>query len=112
MVAALAAFAAASVGYDVPEMFRKRLEKSTRPSTNPIGGMMMSFTNDVTIRPNAAPMMMPTAISSTFPRMANSLNSFSMTDFLLHRDSSKLGPIPEYRWRASLANNKRLWQEP
>src|SRR5271169_5714301 len=39
---------------------------------------MTSSTNDATIFPKAAPMMMPTARSSTFPRMANSLNSFSM----------------------------------
>jgi len=44
----------------------------------PIGGMMRSFTSESTILPKAAPMMMPTAMSTTLPRTANSLNSFSM----------------------------------
>src|SRR5215813_10597328 len=41
-------------------------------------GMMMSFTSEVTIAPNAAPMMTPTARSTTLPFIANSRNSFSM----------------------------------
>ena len=40
-----------------------------------MGGMMTSFTSEPTIVPNAAPMMMPTAMSITLPRMMNSLNS-------------------------------------
>ena len=40
---------------------------------------MTSFTSEVTMAPNAAPMIRPTAMSTTFPRMANSLNSFNMT---------------------------------
>src|SRR5277367_6688329 len=55
-----------------------RLEKSTRPSSLPSGGINTSSTKDATIFPKAAPIMIPTAMSSTFPRMANSLNSFSM----------------------------------
>ena len=39
---------------------------------------MMSSTSDETIAPNAAPMMMPIARSTTLPFSANSLNSFSM----------------------------------
>ena len=78
MVAAPAAFAAASVGCDCPDRSMNRLEKSTLPSSNPIGGINTSLTSEVMIFPNAAPMMMPTAMSSTFPRMANSLNSFNM----------------------------------
>ncbi|OIQ69633.1 hypothetical protein GALL_487640 [mine drainage metagenome] len=35
----------------------------------------MSFTNEVTMPPNAAPMTTPTARSTTLPRIANSLNS-------------------------------------
>ena len=35
----------------------------------------MLLTNEVTILPNAAPMMTPTARSITFPLKANSLNS-------------------------------------
>ena len=41
----------------------------------PITGMMMSFTSDVTMAPNATPMMTPTARSTTFPRIMNFLNS-------------------------------------
>src|SRR5262249_12827712 len=52
--------------------------KSTRPRTRPIGGMRISFTSDVTIFPNAAPITIPTARSRTFPRTANSLNSLNM----------------------------------
>jgi len=36
------------------------------------------LTIEVMIFPNADPMMMPTAMSSTFPFSANSLNSFNM----------------------------------
>src|SRR4249920_3345761 len=46
-------------------------------------GMMMSPTSEVTIAPKAAPMMTPTARSTTLPFMANSRNSFSMLDTLL-----------------------------
>src|SRR4030095_8150846 len=41
-------------------------------------GMMMSPTSDVTIAPKAAPMITPTARSTTLPFIANSRNSFSM----------------------------------
>src|SRR5512135_2362542 len=58
----------------------KRFEKSTFPKTSPIGGIRTSDTNVPMIVPKAAPMMMPTAMSMTLPRMANSLNSFSMSD--------------------------------
>src|SRR5712691_12794215 len=56
----------------------KRFEKSTLPRISPMGGMMTSATRDCTMEPKAAPMMMPTAMSTTFPRMANSLNSLSI----------------------------------
>jgi hypothetical protein len=49
-----------------------------RPSAKPIGGMMMSSTSEAIILPKAAPITMPTAMSSTLPRIANSLNSFSI----------------------------------
>jgi hypothetical protein len=39
--------------------------------------MMTSFTSEVTILPNAAPMMIPTAMSTTLPFMAKSRNSRS-----------------------------------
>jgi hypothetical protein len=41
-----------------------------------MGGMITSATSELTIFPNAPPMMTPTARSTTFPRMANVLNSF------------------------------------
>src|SRR5438046_487424 len=44
--------------------------------------MSTSSTSEDTIFPNAAPIITPTAKSTTFPRMANCLNSFS-TDILL-----------------------------
>src|SRR4051812_138695 len=41
-------------------------------------GMMISPTSEVTIAPKAAPMMTPTARSTTLPFIANSRNSFSI----------------------------------
>jgi hypothetical protein len=41
----------------------------------PKGGMTTSPTKDETILPNAAPMIIPTAISTTFPLTAKALNS-------------------------------------
>src|SRR5262249_24665958 len=55
-------------------------------------GMMMSPTSDVTIAPNAAPMMTPTARSTTLPFMANSRNSFSMAAILLAVERRKTRP--------------------
>ena len=40
-----------------------------------MGGMITSSTSDLTIVPNAGPMMMPTAMSTMLPLTANSLNS-------------------------------------
>src|SRR5580700_5394412 len=40
-------------------------------------GMMTSPTSEVTMAPKAAPMMTPTARSTTLPFIANSRNSFS-----------------------------------
>ena len=45
------------------------------PVMSTMKGWTMSLTNDVTIAVNAAPMMMPTAMSITLPRLMNSLNS-------------------------------------
>src|SRR5215475_248543 len=44
----------------------------------PMIGMMTSPTSEVTMAPNAAPMMTPTARSTTLPFMANSRNSLSI----------------------------------
>src|SRR5713101_6629525 len=41
-------------------------------------GMMMSPTSEVTMAPKAAPMMTPTARSTTLPFIANSRNSLSI----------------------------------
>src|ERR1700731_2219447 len=41
-------------------------------------GMMRSPTSELTIAPNAAPMITPTARSTTLPRIANFLNSSSI----------------------------------
>src|SRR3981189_28319 len=41
-------------------------------------GMMMSPTSEGTMPPNAAPMMTPTARSTTLPFIANSRNSLSI----------------------------------
>src|SRR5207247_4351319 len=55
--------------------------------------MSTSSTSEDTIFPNAAPIITPTAKSTTFPRMAKSLNSFS-TDVLLY-SSMKSYDTPE-----------------
>src|ERR1700744_4750257 len=44
----------------------------------PISGMMTSPTSDDTMAPKAAPMITPTARSTTLPFMAKSRNSFSI----------------------------------
>ena len=54
---------------------KNRLEKSTRPSTRPSGGISTPSTSVVTILPNAAPMITPTARSMTLPRAMKSRNS-------------------------------------
>ena len=77
----------------------KMLEKSTPPVTTPIGGMMMSSTSDLTMVEKAAPMMMPTAMSMTLPRSANSLNSFNIAAFPLKTFSSQwLKPLACHVW--------------
>ena len=52
-----------------------KLEKSILPRTKPITGMKILLTSDETILPKAAPIIIPTARSITFPLKANSLNS-------------------------------------
>jgi len=54
-----------------------------------MGGISTSATSDETILPNAAPMMIPIAMSSTFPCNANFLNSCS-TRFLPGAGSQRL----------------------
>src|SRR6266540_4126833 len=52
------------------------LEKSSPPVRRLIGGMITSLTSELTMEPNAAPMITPTARSTALPLTANSLNSF------------------------------------
>jgi hypothetical protein len=58
-----------------PDIFKNRLEKSTRPKSKPIGGIITLLTSAFTIFPNAAPIITPMARSITDPLMAKSLNS-------------------------------------
>ena len=51
------------------------------PKSAPMTGMKMSFTREVTILVKVLPMMTPTAMSITLPRMMNSLNSDTMPFF-------------------------------
>src|SRR5205814_3427570 len=52
-----------------------QLLKSRPPKARPTMGMIRSLTSESTILPKAAPMMTPTARSTTFPLTANSRNS-------------------------------------
>src|SRR5271166_3735392 len=49
--------------------------KSTPPVSMPSGGIITSLRKEETIFPNAPPMITPTAMSTTLPLTANSLNS-------------------------------------
>ena len=53
-----------------------QLSKLTPPVRMEISGMMMSLTKELTMPVKAAPMIMPTARSMTFPLEMNSLNFF------------------------------------
>jgi predicted phage gp36 major capsid-like protein len=46
--------------------------KSTPQTNTPIGGMITSATKELTTFPNAQPMMIPIAISTTLPFTAKS----------------------------------------
>src|SRR5262249_30617653 len=87
-----AVFAAARLAYGSPDRLRNSPEKSTFPTIRPIGGIRTSFTSDETIFPNAAPMMIPIAMSRTFPCSANFLNSFSTV--ASRRPTSAPDPVP------------------
>lgn len=62
-----------------------RSVKLTLPINQPIGGMMMSSTSEVTILPNAAPMITPTARSTTFHFIAKSRNSRSTLIYKIYK---------------------------
>src|SRR5688572_13191428 len=75
-------------------------------------GMITSPTSEVTIAPKAAPMMTPTARSTTLPFIANSRNSFSMLAFPL-RSSGEASRPPlidqaGMHHRAAHSNARRL----
>src|ERR1019366_4869471 len=78
MTGAEAALAAAMVAEDWPFRLMNNSLKSMWPRIIPIGGMMMSFTIEVTIAPKAAPMITATARSRTLPFIMNALNSCNM----------------------------------
>lgn len=61
----------------------KQIGKSILPSAIPNGGITTSFTSELTILPKAPPMITPTAISITLPRIANFLKS-SFIDIYEH----------------------------
>ena len=46
----------------------KATAKSTPPRARPIGGISTSAASELMIVPNAAPMMMPTGMSSMLPK--------------------------------------------
>src|SRR5438552_4261849 len=63
-------------------MVKLSAEKSCVPKIAPITGVIRSATSPVTTAPKAAPMTMPTARSTTFPRSRNALKSFRSLTFL------------------------------
>jgi hypothetical protein len=56
----------------------KWFEKSAPPKIAPTIGMMMSPVSEVTMAPNAAPMITATARSITLPLAMNALKSWNM----------------------------------
>ena len=75
--------AARAATSDVPEVTvplstAYLFEKSTPPVAAPTSGMIRSSVNELTILPNPAPMITPTARSRTLPRIRNALNSLIM----------------------------------
>src|SRR3954468_2695190 len=67
----------------------------------PMIGMMRSATSELTMAPNAAPMMTPTARSMTLPRSANFLNSSNIAPppqpqrVLTHADARPARKAPQ-----------------
>ena len=54
------------------------LARSTFPKMAPISGMITLLIRVLVMLPKAVAMITPTAMSSTLPRMMNSLNSFAI----------------------------------
>src|SRR6266852_8362572 len=63
-------------------MVKLSAEKSFLPKIAAMIGVIRSATRPVTTAPKAAPMTMPTARSTTFPRSRNALKSFRSLTFL------------------------------
>jgi hypothetical protein len=74
-VTAPAFCASASVGADGPFKMTKMFVKSMPPTIRPMIGVKMSLTKLFTTAVKATPMMMPTAKSTTLPRMTKARNS-------------------------------------
>ena len=74
-VTAPAFWASASVASEGPFSVTKMLVKSMPPMRSPMIGVRMSFTKLFTTAVKATPMGMPTAGSTTLPRMMNARNS-------------------------------------
>ncbi len=60
---------------DVPGITRPETSVALPPATRLMSGVMMLLVSAVTIDVKAPPMMTPTAMSITLPRLMNSLNS-------------------------------------
>src|SRR5258708_12768308 len=67
-------------------------------------GMMMSPTSEVTMPPNAAPMMTPTARSTTLPFIANSRNSLSICSPFCSTSIAVEGLVDEARMHHGAAH--------
>src|SRR5512137_762513 len=78
------------------------LLKSMLPRSRPMGGIRTSLTKELTMPPKAAPMMMPTAMSTTLPFMANSLNSLN----ILPPRRRILRPMPRAEGRRLFAEDR------
>src|SRR5262249_36548524 len=74
-VTAPAFCASASVASDGPFSVTNMLVKSMPPTSRPMSGVKMSFTRLFTTAVKATPIMIPTAKSTTLPRMMKALNS-------------------------------------
>ena len=59
----------------VPGTTSPEISPAPPPATTLISGLMMLLVSAVTMDVNAPPMMTPTAMSMTLPRLMNSLNS-------------------------------------
>src|ERR1017187_3915409 len=79
-------------------------------------GMMMSPTSEVTMPPKAAPMMTPTARSTTLPFIANSRNSLSIGRPLLglldrnDRGGNVAGSVDQARMHHGVADHLAGWR--